>query len=208
MEGLENINAYLPIGEGSTGIGVILITVVIGIVIAFYSYKIFRVALAVMGALIFGGIGEMYVAPMIFKTASEGMFNYSALVALGCALLGAILMGAIYKLALFVCGGAIGYLSGGFVAALLAPHVEFFASETGVLVTSIACAVILGVLSIFLFKFLYIVGSGLLGMYISGSAIVTYAMQGDGEIVKYAPFVIAVVGGVIAAVFQYKHADD
>lgn len=203
-----NVDAYLPIGEGATGIVLTLVTVVIGVVIAFYSYRIFRVALSVMGAVIFGGIGEMYIAPMIFKTASEGMFNYSALVALGCALVGAILMGAIYKLALFVCGAAAGYLSGGFVASLLAPSVEFFASETGILVTGIACAVILGVLSIFLFKFLYIVGSGLLGMYVSGGALVAYALQGDGDIVKYAPFVIAVVGGIIAAVFQYKHAED
>ena len=204
MENLENLTAYLPIGEGTGNVILTLAMVIVGFVIALYSYKIFRVTLSVMGAVIFGFVGESYVAPAVITTASEGMFNYSALVTLGCALVGAILMGVILKLALFVCGGAVGYLSGGFIAGLLAPSIEFFATETGVLVAGIAAAVILGVLSIFLFKLLYILGTGLAGMYIVGVALVGYAMQGSSEIVVYAPYAIAVLGGLIATVVQYK----
>ena len=129
---------------------------------AIYSYKILRITLTLGGASVFGVLGCFLLAPFLqkFITVPEEI-NFSFAVGFVCAIIGGLLMNLLFKFALFVSGAIAGWMLGTTVIngilGTLFPTVEFFNTQLGDLVVDAVCAITVGVVSLFLFKFVYIV---------------------------------------------------
>ena len=189
------------------GFVITLASVLVLGLIALFSYKIFKLSLTIIGALAFGAIGSMFLAPLLINAIGEvGAVNLTAIVGFVCALIGGLLMHFLFKLALFVTGAAGGwFFVAPFVLALLQSQfeAEFFATETGYYVVSAVCALLAAILFMFLFKFLYIVITSVGGMTVAGFMVGSAIMPAN-LIVWVAFAAIGLIAGIFAAVYQYK----
>ena len=88
------------------------------------------------------------------------------------------------------------------------PDVEFFSQQIGVWVIDGICAIIVGVLSLFLFKFIYIVSTSLGGMVGAAVLIVSTIKSHAGGYATAVAVLIGIIAGIIAAVNQYKTSGD
>ena len=205
----------------SIGPAMAVMVIAVLMVWATWSWRLFKLVLPCAGAVIFSTVGGMAVPFAVEALGSNviGPVNVNAAVVFVCAILGAILMGVLYKLGLIVIGAFAGWTIGSTVNGILAasnPDVEFFQSvegnlPMGQLVIGIICAIILGILAIFIFKALYIVICSVGCMTAAGClAGVTLASFTDeiSMYVIYAMTVVGVIAGVFCAVHQFKTAND
>ena len=176
---------------------IVLIVAVVAGFFAFNGYSIFKKCLSLFGAIAFGVVGSSIIAPII--PLELPFINFNALVGIVLAVVGAILMIYVYKLAIFVIGAAGGY----FVAQLfIAPLFEL--QGTVALVVSIVAAVILGIIALLLFKPLFIISSSVLSLTVVG-ALASYVVFAEANmIITIVCAVIGLVIGIIAAVKQFQ----
>ena len=197
------------IPEQYAGFPIMLVAVLLLGLLALYSYKIFKITLTLGGAIVFGMIGNSMLTPIILgfmEKAPEGI-NLGIAVGFVCALIGGVLMNFFFKLALFISGAGAGWMVGATVVELvrgLFPTVEFLKGDLGALVISAFSALTLGVLSLFLFKFIYIVFTSLGGMIAAIVMVVTSIKPDPGIGVLSVAVVIGMIAGIIAAAGQSK----
>ena len=218
---IEGLTAYLS--NFINGFGPVLVVTIIAIlaVVATWSWRLFKLELPVVGAIIFANLGAI-VAPMIINAAQMeyvGPISLNAIVIMACALLGAILMGVLYKLAIILVGAAGGWVIGNVISGVIAanqPDLEFFKSVDGSLpigyiIVSAVCAVILGLLAVFIFKALFIlitsIGSMISAGALVGSTIINYADENALAVIGLCS-ILGVIAGIICAVHQFKTAND
>jgi len=189
-----------------------LIAVIVGIALAFHSTKLFKICITFVGTVFFGIIGCDVVAPLILAAigdaALELPFNISPIIGFVFALIGYFLTYKLYKFAIFLFGGAIGYFLGNAIATLIAvnnPDVEFLTSELFLIIVSIVCAIILGYLTLFIFKFLYIFTTSFSGMIVA--CLAAYIAIAPEDMVYLVIFgILALILSIIAMVYQYKQS--
>ena len=218
---IEGLTAY--VSAFINGFGPVLVISIIAFlaVVATWSWRLLKLALPVVGAIIFANVGAM-VAPMVVNAAQMdyvGPVSVNALVIMLCALLGAILMGVLYKLAIILVGAAGGWVVGNVVSGFITanqPDLELFQwvdgnMPLGYIIVSAICAVILGLLAVFIFKALYIlitsVGSMITAGSLVGATIINYADENALTVLGLCTFV-GIIVGIICAVHQFKTAND
>ena len=216
MDGLLNsFEGVLPEEfAGMLGFPIILVAVLILGLTALYSYRIFKIMLTVSGVLGAGISGYLVVAPLILKSLASApeAIDLQVIIGLVMALLGGLLINLLFKVALFLSGAASGFLAGVSVILPLLinqfPDSEFFTGNAGMWVVGGICALILGILCIFLFKFLYITISSVGGMTGAAVLIGSQVAPTGGTIVLIVSALVGVIAGIFAAVHQYKVAAE
>ena len=186
---------------------------VVCVIVAFWGYKIFKASLSIVGALVFGVLGATVVGPLVVGSMGDVLpgINISAAIGFVLAIVGAILIGVLYKVGIFVSGAAGGYLIGQMLLPLFAsllPDVEFITSELGTIIIPAVMALIVGIFSVFIFKFLYILATSVGGMTIVGFLVGTSVFNEPDGTVLIASLVVGAIVGIFAMVRQYKNADD
>lgn len=188
-----------------------LVTVIAGIILAFFGIRIFRLAVTLSGTYLFGMLGNTFVAAFLYENLGEALLelpiNVAALVGFACAAIGFVLSYKFYKLAIFLFGGAIGYVLGNTVAAMLAANLEgeFFTSEMFPLIVSVVLAILVGIITLFIFKFLYIFVTSFAGMF---SAVLSAWLVIAPTTVFLIVFgILALILSIVAMVYQFKHSE-
>ena len=211
---VDSMNGVVP-GELAqfAGFPIVLIATLILGLLALYSYRIFRITLTVGGAIAFGLVGSVLVAPLLTGLIGElpAGLQMEYICGFLFALIGGVTMKFFFKVALFVSGAGVGWMFGTSVCAIIQsflPDVEFFSQQIGVWVIDGICAIIVGVLSLFLFKFIYIVSTSLGGMVGAAVLIVSTIKPHAGGYATAVAVLIGIIAGIIAAVNQYKTSGD
>ena len=201
---------YMSYVEAYLFIAVLAVAVVAGI-IALYSYKLFRIELVLEGILGFGILGGFVLGPWLDTnlTFIPESISVSAIVGILFAIIGGLIMHFFFKFALFVTGAAAGWFAMyGFGLPILAnqfPDVQFFSDNAGKILIPILTAIIVGVLFIFLFKFLYIILTSFGGMGIA-AILLGFAIAPEGGMITFiASAAVGVIAGIFATVYQYKN---
>jgi hypothetical protein len=199
----------------SLGFPMALSCVIALILIAFYSYRVFKIELAAAGAMIFGNIGYSMLAPLIFRSmpTPEGV-NLYAIVGVICAIIGAAVMASVHKLAIFAVGGACGFLLGQTVYSVIlekAPGLSegFLGTEMGYYVVAGSTALAVAVLMLLLFKPLFIIVTSVGGMYLATLTVVHLVYPGIytlGDIGELATLALGGILGITAAIKQFKNS--
>ena len=198
----QGANGFTSMLIGFTG-GNMFLTFIIAaalIFFTFFSYKIYKTAMFIIGAVAGGVPSYMYLAPILAQAFEMYEPWFPLVVALVGAIVGIALISALQKLAVFIAGGALGYLVGGFVSApiAMASGSEFLMSGPGTIVIPIVCALIVGVLSGKMFKPLFIVCTALVGA-LGASSLLSFSF-GLGSVGMIVGILIAIAG----IIFQFK----
>ena len=211
-EGAEGLEELLATVSGFE-FPIMLITVICLTFFAYYGYNLFRKALFVVGAVIFGAAGSLYLSPIILTTLGEAApqnVNVSVVTGIICAVLGAVLIRFLYKFALFICGTLFGYTAGCLILAPLLAQVtkvEWFLTQTGMVVIGAALAIILGIVCVTLFKPVFIISSAIPGMIYSGATLGASIFVSSDEVAVTVCSVIGLLVGMHAAYYQFKHSE-
>ena len=212
---MENIFSEMPEIEallGSFTFIPALIVVIVGIALAFWGTRLFKICITLVGTVFFGIIGADVVAPLLFEAigdaALEMPFSIAAVIGFVFAALGYLLSYKLYKFAIFLFGGAIGYFLGNTVAPMLAENLEgeFFTSEMFPIIVSVVCAILVGIITLFVFKFLYILSTSFSGMCAACLSASVAIAPGMVSLVIFG--ILGIVLSIVAMVFQYKHTED
>ena len=189
---------------------VTLVTVLACMLMAFYSYRIFRIEISVVGSVLLGYVGYALLAPLVLQNVQIENVNLAAAIGIVCAIAGWFIAHALYKLVVFAAGALLGYSLGAMLAETLAStftDVQFLCSDTGKIVVAAVCALIAGILFISLFKVVYILLTSLGGMisavFLAGMSVCDVATM---PAVYLGLLVLGTVLGIVAAVHQFKHA--
>ncbi len=211
-EGFQNGDFNLETLLSGMAFPVILAIAITCILMAFYSYRIFRIEISVAGSIGLGFVGYTVLAPLVLRGIQAEGVNLQAVIGIVCAVIGWFAAYKLYKLAIFLCGAFLGYSLGAFLTALLAvklPEVTFFNSSTGVIVISAICAAIAGILFVTLFKAVYIlltsIGGMILAAMLAGSSVCNLATAPVASVIL---LMIGLLTGIVATVYQFKHAED
>ena len=192
---------------------VLLATSITLVLFAFWGYKIFKALLPIVGAAGFGTVGYMLIAPLVVKAIGNSLtigIDIPVVIGWVCAIIGAILMGAFLKLALFIEGAGIGFVVGATVFNTLGaqnPTVAFLNGDVGYYIVSVAAAIILALLFVFLFKYIYIFITSVGGLAIVGGILGLTLMSQLNPIVLYAAAGVGAVVGIFAMAFQLRRAN-
>ena len=198
MNGLSGMLAEL--GGGSVPI---VIAIAAGLIVfALFSYKIYNIALFLIGAAAGGVPSFMYLAPLLQDAFEIYEDWFPIVVALVGALLGVAIIKALQKLAIFIAGAALGYFLGGFInnAVAASGENEFLATMPGSIIIPIVAAVIVGILAGKMFRPVFIIGTALVSSLAAVSLIFGVYFGGLTVI----GLIIGIVLGAGASIFQFK----
>ena len=185
------------------------------VLLAFYSYRILKLELSISAAIGGAYLGYLFAPNMLAPLADtlpEGV-DFAVIIGVACAILGWVLAWALHKLAVFLVGAAGGFYGGTIAFAFIAlrfPDVEFLSSEIFCWIITIVCAILAGVIFLYLFKFLYIFITSFGGM-IGAAYLLDISMFGYNAhepMYLYPTLAVGAVFGLIAMVVQYKKAED
>lgn len=188
---------------GVAGIPATIIIAVALTLFALFSFKLYKLSLHLIGAALLGYPGYVYLAPILAEKLSmtEPWFNIA--VAVGCAIIGAIVMVWLQKFAIFIVGAGIGYFLGGFLNTVVISIIEepFLAEFPGSLIVPIVAAVIFGIIAKKIFKPLFILGTATLSMMTVSRLLLALIPMEISPIIAIA---VGVVLGILCSVFQFK----
>ena len=205
----------------SLGATVIVPIIALLFVEATWSWRLLKLMLPVSGAIIFANLSGL-ITPYVVEALGSpvlGPISVGSAVTLLCALAGALLMGLLYKLAIILLGAAGGWAIGGIISGMIAanqPDLELFIStdgnpSMGSIIVCAICAIVLGVLAVFVFKALYIVITsvgGMMAAFAMAGLILVNPTDEASMTILYLCIVLGVVAGVFCAVHQFKTAND
>ena len=182
------------------------------VLVAIYSYRIFRLELSVSGAVGCGALGYIFLAPFLLdKLPTVEWIDLAAVIGVVCAILGWVLIYALHKVSLFLCGAAIGFYAGIFVASFLALNftdVALLQNEVFFYVVCGICALACGIIFVFLFKLLYILITSFGGMIGACYLISLSVFNEMNPPILYGTLAVGAVLGIIASVVQFKKASE
>lgn len=172
------------------------------IVLAFFAMRLFKI---IMSA--FGGAGVGFIAYYLFGPGAmfgdllpevEGI-NMAAAVGLGAAVLGFILGVALPKLVLFIGGIGIGCVGVKFIIPMVAPAVEL--DPTIILIIGAVVGAILGILLSLLLRPVYILITSLGCSAIAGVILVVLVMPGVDMLMGA---IGGAIFGLIPMIYQFR----
>ena len=174
---------------------------------AMYGYRLFKYSLALCGAITCGTL--VYTLLLLYPVDLPvlNIFNIPVAAAIISAFIGGILMIFLHKLAVFVTGAGAGYFLGQWLFLLLRskmPDVEFLATDTALLATSVVTAVLSGIVFLALFKLLYIITTSVGGMTLAGALVGSIIMANFNIIAVIITSIFGFVIGIFAAMKQFK----
>ena len=220
MNGAGNIDLNTILGLYA--VPVFIAAAFVYIIYACYCYKLLRFSLVLAFSAIFGVAGA-FVTEM-FVPAVAGI-NVSAAVGVVCAIIGALVGKNLFKFCVFVVGAALGFVVGMVLPTFL-PNVEFLQNPTILLIVAAVCALVVGILSIFLFKALYIIINCVGGVAVAGAMVgaaltdgvefitdpatgaLSIATPGNNMTFILAGAVLGLIAGIVIAVNQFKNSYD
>lgn len=212
---LNEVAAVLPPElAGFAGFPIVLVAVLLLGLLAMYSYKIFRIILTVGGSIVCGTLGSTFVAPLVVKFVGQTVAGFDMVYSIGfiCALLGGLLMNAFFKLALFISGAGAGWIMGGmFVYGMIVamfPNIPYISEPLGMICVKGICALVVGILSLFLFKFVYIVFTSIGGMIGAIVLVIISIKPHPGTPALMIAVLIGLILGIIFAIKQYQSSGD
>ena len=205
----ENLKGFF----GSFSTPVLIVAVTVGVAVAFFGYKLFRASLAVIGAIFFGTAANLF-----YPTISTFMGNFTVesldmrtTTVIAAALIGALLMRYLHKLALFLAGGIFGWSFGAVALYALLPRlseIEFLKTEAGVYTALIASVLLFAILTPLLFKLLFIFLTSVLSLTACAVAVAMSLFNSADYTVLTVSAVMGLALGFVAMVYQYRAAED
>ncbi len=187
-----------------------LIVIGVCLLLAFFSYKIFKFCLVLAGAV--GGffLGSTLISPIMSAYLNIEMEYLPIIVGVVCAVILGILAIALHKLFIFLSGAAAGWLLLSGVAYMLAEMIYDAAgglpideSVLSLLLTGVF-AIIIGLITVWLFKVLYIITTSLANA-ISAAFIAAFTWLSDMMPTSvYIALGVGAVIGVFAMIAQFK----
>ncbi len=196
--------AYIPTLSLLNGT-VLFASLVLFAVLAFFSYKLFTFEIIIIGATFGFWIGSVFIPDMLgdwlSTLAISSTIQLESVLGLVFALILALLVHLIKNFALFISGAAFGGCIGYSLASLLAMKFSenaVFSSKITFWGIVVVCAIVLGLITIKLFKPIFIILTSLA----SGTlfAIVTFTLiiaTGAGSLATLITFLICAVLGLI-----------
>ena len=184
--------------------------------LALEGYKIFKMLVYVGGAFAFGYLGITYLAPAIASSVvpmlpSELNINFPGLVAVVCALVAVFLTRCAYTFMIMVIGGVGGYFLGSTVICnLLVGYfntLDFLKGDMVKYIVGGVIAALLALISILLFKHIYMVATSFGGMVLSALLLQTIVMPTADNNVKICFIILGIAVGIYALVHQYKEEE-
>lgn len=192
-----DFQALIDTLQASVTFPIVLVAAIVAGIFAFYGYTLFKKCLALFGAVAFGVAGSVISASFLSEI-SIPLVNIASIIGIVCAVIGAVLMIHVYKLAIFVVGAA-----GGYFAAQLVIVPMLALEGTVALVVSIVAAVIVAILALLLFKPLFILLTSVVLM-VGVGAISAFALFVEPTVVFVAvTAVIGLIVGICAAKKQF-----
>ena len=201
-----NLEAVGSMASDGFGMGGGAAAIAIGlalIVFSFFAYKIYRVALFLIGGLGGGILGLNFLSPIIVSAMAEPAEWVPLVVALACGIIGIVLILALQKFAIFVSGAFLGFLIGNYVSVIIAATNPEFGAGAGKWLVALACAALIGFLSGIIFKPVFIISTGLVGC-IGGALSIAGAFGAGNQIATLVGLILGVVVAVFAMIVQFK----
>jgi len=147
---------FSALGSGA-GTLTALIAVVLGLVVCFFGYRLFRIVQAIFGFVlgaVLGGLVASQFAP--------GDTTVVLVVALVCGLIGAALVVAVYKLGVFLVGAVAGAVLAGMIGANLSSDLR--------LIAMCLAAVLVGIVAVVLQRVVIILATASSGSWVVAQA--------------------------------------
>lgn len=185
---------------------VFLVCMVPVVVYAFFGYKLYKISIAMNGAIIFGLIGYIVSAFMFSSFVLPLGIDLPAVIGLVSAGLGAIIAHYLFRFNMMVIGIVLGFVLGSFVVL---PMVQSFApalleSESAKYWIVGACLFLCAALFVICYRFVFIFFYSVVGMtsvsVIAGAMI--FPASGFFALILFA--IIGLVIGIFAAIHQYR----
>ena len=209
--------SYAKILEQMNGSFLFVVIYCLALVLtAFYSYRILKLELSIAAAIAGGYFGYLFLAPLILSNFADSLpaeIDFCVIIGIVCTILGWVLAWVLHKIAVFLVGAAGGFYGGSFLYAFIAgqfSEVEFLQSELFYWILAGVCAILAGVIFVYLFKFLYIFitsfGGSIAAAYILGISM--FGLNAHEPVYLYPTLGAGAVLGLIAMIVQYKKAED
>ncbi len=202
-EALTDVLANIPLVFG-------IVTALVCLFFAFFSYKLFKFCLFISGAA--GGYmaGVMFLAPLISKYIDMEGDTLGLICGIICAVICGALALALYKIAIFVGGAAGGFVAAYPFALMLLSSFSDKIEEIGIPVNVIAIiicvivGIIAGIIVYKLFKPIFIIVSSI-SLSVSALSSLAVSIFGIEQLIILG--VAAILGfiiGIFAMVKQFK----
>ena len=187
-------SALESLGGGS--IPILIAVAAACIAFALFGYRIFKILLGVTGAFL-GVWGGIFICNVLEVQSLVAKIIVCAVLAIVVALI----MFGIYKLALFLSGMAAGAMLGSLINGwVVAAGHEMFAEMPMNLIIPIVLGIIIGILHVVLFRILFIIETSIGGM-VAGMYIIIVMICGVENLLI--PAIIGLVLGIGACVLQF-----
>lgn len=204
-----NLKAYFSTFSAPT----LLASLVLGLILAFFGYKLYRTSLAAVGALFFGASANLF-----YPTISNLMGDFSVeplnmrfATVIIAALLGALVMRYVQKLALFLVGAIFGWSFGAVALYAISPmlsEIEFFKTPSGIYTVLSVCALLFAILTPLIFKLLFIFTTSVAGLTVCTVALALSLFNNVNYVLLAASAIAGLVLGIVAMMYQYREAED
>jgi hypothetical protein len=183
-----------------------VIAIVLGLVVCFFGYRLFRIVLAIYG-LVLGAVLGLLVASLL----GAGDTYVSLIAALVGGLIGAALMATLYKVGVFLVGAVAGAVLAGMIGANL--------SSGWRVVAIVLAALLLGIVAVLFQRIVLILATAFSGSWVvaqAGAALLAGRTMAWGDLLsnRFIPelsgaalggfFATWLVLGIAGAVVQFR----
>lgn len=185
----------------------VLVVLMVPIVIyAFFGYKLYKISIAMNGAIVFGLVGYIVSAFMLSAVVLPLGIDLPAVIGLVCAGLGAIIAHYLFRFGMMLIGVVLGFVLGSFVVL---PMVQSFMpalleAESAKYWIVGVCLFLCSALFVICYRFVFIFFYSVLGMTIVSVVAGAMIFPASGIFVWILFAVIGFVIGIFAAIHQYK----
>ncbi len=176
------------------------------VVYAFFGYKLYKISMAMGGAIIFGLIGYIVSAFMLSSIVLPLGIDLPAVIGLVCAGLGAIVAHYLFRFNMMMIGIVLGFVLGSFVVL---PMVQSFMPallevESAKYWIVGVCLFLCSALFVICYRFVFVTFCSVLGMTIVSTLAGMMIFPASGLFVWILFAVIGFVIGIFAAIRQYR----
>ncbi|MBR6736908.1 MAG: hypothetical protein IKL82_00895 [Clostridia bacterium] len=204
----------------------IIAVAILVLILAFNSYKMFKLLIGIAGAVGGAYAGYTFLVPLLPLEGVLPGVNLGAVIALACAGIGALVGYFLYMVGIFAIGGWVGWTIGLSILASIVSSgstAEFFQQEYAVYIFGGVGALILAILFVSLFKHVMIIIpslvlctsiSSVLGLYVGFDfkqipAILSELKLGNPVEIDFTTTIIVIgvfaVIGLIVGIFAMSH---
>lgn len=191
------INDYLYSISSATGVSLGIVGVLLGLVLMLFGFKIKKIALMVIGFLA-GYVGGTFISDR-FLEAGTVMFTLTPIL-IGSA--AAVLMFAVYYLAIYVMGLSIGGIAGFYLGANL------FTRPVWGLLAAVVVGVIIGSIALAAEKPIVILGTTFIGYIAFRQGLYTLISQNESIVIEIVCIALALACVVLQFLMNKNRAAE